>query len=565
MADFQLNIIGTLGLLLGVCLAAGVFADLLHLPKVTAYLLVGLLVGPSLLDWVPHDHVPDLGPLLKLAMALVLFNLGCDFTFSKVRRIAKHCLAISAAEILATFAVVTVGLMLFGASPSMSILLGALAVATAPATTILVLKEFRSEGPVTDSTAFLVAMNNLACILMFEFGFLAVQMFRGDGETSFVFEASSVLRDVLGSVILGVIGGLTISYGCGFLNTKRWLVLLVATVTFLLGVDESLNVPYMLTFLVMGVTVANTSDTKSQIVDELNHISGLLAVLFFAVHGTELDASAFLAAGILGGVYIVLRMVGKYFGVFFAAKWTRQSAEVRNWLGGCLFAQAGAAIALSTIAVQRDPKLGEPIQVIILGSVVLFEIIGPLFIRKSLIETGEVPLAQAIHHSTRTPKEQIRAVGDRFRSAIRSADPSRDVAGSLPSRVKVSDLIRKTKGIHQSASFDDVIDHIEHSHDNTYPVIDDKQQVVGLIRYPLLSDVMFDHHASSLVRAEDLISESDARLYPDDPASRAFELFQDETDDCIPVVTRSNPMELLGVVRRSDVMHALITHRRKQR
>lgn len=567
MVDFQLNIIGTLGLLLGACLAAGVFADLLHLPKVTAYLLVGLLVGPSLLDWVPHEHVPDLEPLLKLAMALVLFNLGCDFTFSKVRRIAKHCLAISAVEILATFGLVTFGLLAFGASPSMAILLGCLAVATAPATTILVLKEFRSEGPITESTGFLVALNNLACILMFEFGFLIVQMFRGDSETSFVFEVSAVLRDVLGSVVLGVIGGLTISYGCGFLNTKRWLVLLVATVTFLLGVDESLNVPYMLTFLVMGVTVANTSDYKSQIVDELNHISGLLAVLFFAVHGTELDAKAFLSAGVLGGVYIVFRMLGKYAGVYFAAKWTRQSAEVRNWLGGCLFAQAGAAIALSTIAVQRDPELGGPIQAIILGSVVLFEIIGPLFIRKSLIETGEVPLAQAIRHNNRTPLEQVRALGDRFRSAVQTRDTnsSPDLAEALGSRVKISDLIRKTKGIHQSANFDDVIDHIEHSHDNTYPVVDDKMGVVGVIRYPLLSDVMFDHSASSLVRAEDLVSESDTVLHPDDPVSRAFEIFQAETDDCIPVVTRAQPMELLGVVRRSDLMHALITQRRKQK
>jgi hypothetical protein len=407
----------------------------------------------------------------------------------------------------------------------------------------------------------LVALNNLACILMFEFGFLIVQTVQGKSETSFAFEASLVLRDVLGSVVLGVIGGLTISYGCGFLNTKRWLVLLVATVTFLLGVDESLNVPYMLTFLVMGVTVANTSDYKSQIVDELNHISGLLAVLFFAVHGTELDAKAFVAAGVLGAIYIVLRMIGKYAGVYFAAKWTRQSAEVRNWLGGCLFAQAGAAIALSTIAVERDPELGTPILAIILGSVVLFEIIGPLFIRKSLIETGEVPLAQAIHHHTKTPLQQVRAVGDRFRSAVRTPDTT----GSAVSRVKVSDLIRKTKGIHQSAKFDDVIDHIEHSVDNTYPVVDDKMGVVGVIRYPLLSDVMFDHSASSLVRAEDLISQSDTVLHPDDPASRAFEMFQAETDDCIPVVTRSESMELLGVVRRSDVMHALITQRRKQK
>lgn len=566
MGDFHLHITSTLGLLLGVCLAAGVFADLLHLPKVTAYLLVGLLVGPSVLDWIPVEHVEDLEPLLKLAMAVVLFNLGCEFTFKKFRRISGRCLVLSASEIVLTFVAVTLGLLLFGAPVSMAVLLGALAVATAPATTILVLKEFRSEGPVTESTGFLVAINNFACIVLFEFGFLAVQLIQGSLETNLSTQLGALFLDIFGSIALGIAGGLVVSYGCGFLSMKRWLVLLVAAVTFLLGVDESLNVPYMLTFFVMGVTLANTSDYTSKITDELDHLSGLLAVLFFAVHGTELNVQSFLAAGLLGTVYIAMRMLGKYYGVYLAAKATKQPSEVRQWLGSCLFAQAGAAIALSTIAIQRDPAIGQPISVIILGSVVVFEIIGPLFIRKSLIETGEVPLAQAIHHSSRTPMEQLRSVGDKFQTAImqstsRGGVTSNEIAG----KVKVSDLIRKTKGIPQSASFDEVIDHIEHSHDNTYPVVDDRMTVVGVIRYPLLSDVMFDQSASQLVRAEDLVSETTTLLHPDDPASRAFELFQGETDDCIPVVTVDAPAELLGVVRRSDVMHALITQRRKSK
>ncbi|MDG2221003.1 MAG: cation:proton antiporter [Rubripirellula sp.] len=561
MTDFDLHIAGTLGLLLGVCLAAGLFADLLYLPKVTAYLLVGLLVGPHALNLLPEEHLSSFEPLLKLAMALVLFNLGCEFTFVKFRRVAAHCLILSAGEILITFTLVTVSLVIFGCSGNMALLLGCLAVATAPATTILVLKEFRSEGPVTVSTGFLVAMNNFACIVMFEFGFLAIQFFQGRLEGGLGSQVVQVSWKISGSLLLGIVGGLVISYGCGFLNPKRWLVLLVAAGTFLLGINESLQIPYMLTFFMMGVTVANTSDFKPKIVDELNHLTALLAVLFFAVHGTELDMRAFLAAGLLGAVYIASRITGKWLGVYMAARATRQPLEVRDWLGSCLLAQAGAAIALSTIAVQRDPNLGRPVQDIILGSVVLFEIIGPLLIRKSLLEAGELPFGQAVHHSTLTPLEQVQRVVDRFRAALRGAT----VPPNAENGVYVSNLVRKTQGIHQSAKFDDVVDHIEHSHDNTYPVIDDRQQVVGVIRYPLLSDVMFDHSASQLVRAEDLISAANVLLHPDEPASRAFELFQAETDDCIPVVTREEPQELLGVVRRSDVLHALITQRRRKK
>ena len=118
-------------------------------------------------------------------------------------------------------------------------------------------------------------------------------------------ELGILLQNIAGSMALGVAGGLLVSYGCGLLNMKRWLVLLVATTTFLLGVCESFDIPYMLTFLVMGVTVANTSDVKTKIVDELDHLSGLLAVLFFAAHGSELDVNAFLAAGTIGAIYII--------------------------------------------------------------------------------------------------------------------------------------------------------------------------------------------------------------------------------------------------------------------
>ncbi len=558
---FDLHIASTLGLLLGVCLFAGVFADVLHLPKVTAYLLVGLLVGPSVLDWIPEGHPKLFEPVLKLAMAVVLFNLGCEFTFHKVRRIAARCLVLSASEIVFTCGCVTLGLLAFGYSGSVAILLGCLAVATAPATTILVLKEYRSEGPVTDSTGFLVAVNNFVSILLFEFAFLAIHLIQGKLNVSLTHELSLLLQDIAGSVALGVAGGLVVSYGCGLLMMKRWLVLLVATTTFLLGVCESVDVPYMVTFLVMGVTVANTSDMKAKIVDELDHLSGLLAVLFFAVHGTELDVQAFFAAGTIGAIYILCRLVGKWFGVYFSARLTRQPLEIRHWLGSCLFAQAGAAIALSTIAVQRDPVLGKPIQDIILGSVVLFEIVGPLFIRQSLLRTGEVPLAQAIRHTSRTPLGQLRALADRFMAAIGRGDGVMQTTN----QTLVRDLLRKNKGIHQSANLDAVIAHIEHSHDNTYPVVNERLKVVGVIRYPLLSDVMFDNTATQLVRAEDLATHCDAFLHPDDPISRAVEIFQGETDDCVPVVRNDDSSELLGVVRRSDVMHALITQRRKKK
>ncbi|MEZ6053273.1 MAG: CBS domain-containing protein [Planctomycetaceae bacterium] len=307
------------------------------------------------------------------------------------------------------------------------------------------------------------------------------------------------------------------------------------------------------------MTVANTSERTEKIVEELDHLSGLLAVLFFAVHGTELDIHALGEIGKIGAIYIVCRFAGKWLGIYGASRLTRQPIEIRHWLGSCLFAQAGAAIALSTIAMNRDPELGKPIHDIILGSVVVFEIIGPLFIRQSLLRTGEVPLAQAIRHSSSSHLDQFRSLTDRFWTALGFSSSTTSASSS----VKVSDLLRKSNGIHQSADLDSVISYIENSRDNTYPVVDSKKRVVGVIRYPLLSNVMFDQSVTKLVCAEDIATAVEAVLSPEAPLTRAFELFQTVTDDCIPVVTPDGPQELLGVVRRSDVMHALITQHRK--
>lgn len=562
MEELNLHVASTFGLLLGVSLLAGLAAELIHIPKVTAYLLIGLVMGPSFLDLVPHKQVEAFEPMLKLAMALVLFNLGCQFSFKRLKRIARQCLVLSAGELLFTFGIVCLGLLAFRAPLDQSILLGCLALATAPATTVLVLKEFRSQGPVTESAGFLLAVNNLASIVAFELAFLAINLLQGNLEIPFSQGLLLLLRDILGSIAIGIVGGLAVSYSCGLMRQSRWLVLLVAVSTLIMGFCLTAGIPYLLVFLVLGVTLTNTSSLSDKIVDELNHLTGLLCVLFFAVHGAELDAQAFLAAGLIGFVYIVARVAGKCLGVYTAARATRQPLEVRYWLGPSLLAQAGAAIALSSIAVQRNPTLGKPIQDIILGSVVIFELIGPLMIRFSLIRAGEVPISNVIHHSSSTPWELIRDLWDRMRLSWR--DDAETPNRQLPA-LELAPFVRKVEPLLESASFDEVLAHIEHSHDNTYPVVNRDNEIVGLIRYPLLSNVMFDPSVTQLVKAEDLATPADQLLLPSDTVVHASEVFQAEVDDCLPVLVPDTNRQLLGVVRRTDIMHALIVMRRKAR
>lgn len=550
--DFQITI--SLGSLLAACLVASLIADRLRLPKVTAYLLVGLAIGPGSLNWIPHEHVEMLQPVTKLAMALVLFNLGCHFPLDYMRKLLRRITYLSLSEMGFTFALVGLGLLLF-VPWEVALLLAALALATAPATTVLVLKEASSEGQVTEYASALVALNNLFAIVAFEVIFLGIQLADGRLTAPLPAELLLLTRNIVGSTLLGVLTGLLVSFGCGLLNQNRWLVLLVATSTFMLGFCEMFNIPYMLTFLMTGLTVVNSSDLSAKIVAELEKLTGLLCVLFFAIHGTELDIRAFLAAGTIGAAYIICRSCGKYLGAYVGARAIGESHKVRVWLGPTLLAQAGAAIALCSIAVNRDPELGKSVQVVILGSVVFFEIVGPILIRQSVMRAGEVPLAQAIYHTTDTPVSQGAAIWNRLRISFGWHPVNRQSPGEL----LVSDLLRKNvAGIPETATFDQVIHYIEHSHDNTYPVVDKDSTLIGVIRYPSLSSALFDRNVGTLVRAEDLATPVNALLHPEDPASRALDLLNKDIDDCIPVVSREKPHTLLGVVRKNDIVNLLI-------
>ncbi|MCR9292094.1 MAG: cation:proton antiporter [bacterium] len=547
-----------IGILLLASLLAGILADWVRIPKVTAYLLAGMVVGPSLLNAISVEHMQRLEPLTQLAMALVLLELGCAFPLAQVRPILRHATALSAGELLTTFFMVALAVWLFGFGLSGAVLLGALALATAPATTVLVLKECNSEGPVTELAGVLVALNNIVAIIAFEILFLVARLVSAEFTDPIATQLSRLTLDIGGACLLGIAGGLVISFCTGLLSQRRWLVMVIAVAILMLGLCATWHLPYMLAFLIAGVVVVNTSESADQLLFEQEKIAGLLVVVFFAVHGGELQLSAFLAAGLIGLVYIVARSAGKVLGVRWAAMLHREGPSVRRYLGSCMLAQAGAAIALSSIAADRWPELGERLEVIILGSVVFFEIVGPMLIRWSVLQAGEVPLARAVFHSRETPSSQVAKMWMKATDALGwSNRKTIDIR-----QIKVVDIMRENvAGLLQTAGFDDVIEYIRRSHDNTYVVIDDEEHVVGLIRYDLLSDIFFDASVDELVCAEDLSTPAQVILHPQDEISKAIEVFRYTSDDILPVVSVEPKHRFLGVIRRSDVTALAIRFR----
>jgi CBS domain-containing protein len=519
---------------------------------------MGVILGPSVLHLVSTEHAEQLEPLTDLAIALVLFNLGCHFPLARVRRLMRFVPRLSMGELSLTFVLVTAGVWILGLSFPQAILLGALALATAPATTVLVLKEYESEGPVTECAYALVAVNNVVAIVLFEFLFLGIHALQGKLGDPLVSEMLFFAQGIGISLGLGILGGLAVSFCYGLVTENRRLVLLVAAIIMLLGVCHVTEVPYLLTFVAMGVTVANTTYHGRQLNAELDRITGLLCVVFFATHGAELDLAALQKAGVIGAGYIVLRSLGKYFGPMIPGPKGHEEPTVQRWLGLSLLSQAGVAITLSDIAAERDPSLGASLQTIVLGTVVFFEIIGPLLIRLSVTSSGEVPIAQAISHPTFDVFDQFRSVWNRILMAF-GYDPWKNRSAE---EITVNEMMRKKVGtVSQSSTFEEVIEAIEHSRDNTFPVTSSEGELVGVIRYRELSDVLFDPDLGSLVRATDLTTAAGRVLCPDDTIDRACAIFASRKDDCIPVVTRESPRIFLGLVRRRDILRMLLKGR----
>ncbi len=517
-------------------------------------------MGPSVLGLINEAELHHFTPIADLAMALVLFNLGCHFTIGRLTAIRSHIVPVAIGDVVCTSLCVALGLWGLGAGASAALMLGCLAMATAPATTVLVLKELRSEGPVTESTQALVTINNLTTIVVFELLLLLLASIGEEGSADVVTELMMFGWAFAGSLLLGLTMGLTLSLSAGFFSTRHWIAALLAAALLGLGVCQVFPMFYMLAFLVAGFAFANTAGNHEQELAESEKITSLLCVAFFAIHGAELRLDQFWQLGALGTAYILLRLAGKYVGIRLGARWSHESREMRDWLGAAMFSQAGAAITLAAAAVAHNRVAFEPVQTIILGSVIVFEILGPLLIRTAVLNSGEVPIAHVARRANLSLADQVRNMWWRLQSSI-GGDPQPEIAAA---EMTVAALARSgVAGIPQHAQFDEIIAHIEHSHDNTFPVVNKRNQVVGIIRYPMLSESLFAPGVSQLVRAEDIATPINRVAFPDEPASAIFEFFRASSDDCIPVIARDESRQMIGVVRRADLRTLLIRKRKK--
>ena len=308
-SDQAVNELTSIGLILLLALMAGHLVKVLRVPEVTGYILVGIALGPSVLGWLSQDNLIALGVLSEVALGLILFSVGSVFEFSLFRRIGRQVLLVTLVESTLAAVLVTAGALWLGQSWAVALLLGAIATATAPASTLMVIREVDSAGPLTDNLLGIIAVNNLLCISLF--GLVAAGIDLTTGLEGLTFSdmlyrsAFWFLWELVGSAALGYLVGLLVSaWSSHVKESGEMLILLAGAILFCVGVSRAVNLSPLVTSLAVGATMVNLADRSRRLFGALSNTDPPFYAIFFVIAGAELDVGRIPGDGCAGrGLY----------------------------------------------------------------------------------------------------------------------------------------------------------------------------------------------------------------------------------------------------------------------
>lgn len=389
-------------LAIAIVLAAGFLmtrlTKLLKLPNVTAYILAGILIGPFCLKAVPQNVIDGSAFVSDVALAFIAFSAGEFFRVSAFKGKGKELCVITLLEALAaSLAVFLLTYFILGLGLSFSLVLAALASATAPASTLMTIRQTKAKGDFVDTLVSVVALDDVVSLLAFS---VAISVAMADVAGSI--DSKTVLLPFAYNLLMIVLGG-AMGYVLKWLMAKRSvdnrLIVSIALLFALCGVGAALGVSPLLACMVMGAVYVNVSG-DDKLFKQLNYFSPPILLFFFVRSGmsfrldTLLDTSSRIAGIpllVIGVAYFLVRIVGKYVGAYVGCKICKKSSKTTNTLGLGLIPQAGVAIGLSELAARTiGGETGAVIQTIIMSSSILYELVGPAMAKLALTLSGSI-------------------------------------------------------------------------------------------------------------------------------------------------------------------------------
>lgn len=369
----------------------GRLAKFVRLPNVTGYLIAGLILGPSFLNLIPASMVNGFSVISDAALGFIAFSIGSEFNLAYFKKVGAAPVLIAICESLGAVILVTGALIACGFDTRLSILLGAIAAATAPAQTIMVINQYRAKGSLTSMLMSVVAIDDAVALIGFGFAATIVKMMNSQEDVNILL---SIVNPILEIVISFLIGGmLSIFMKIIFRWFKKPSNVLCITTGFILltyWLAELLHGSPLLACMALGGVLVNIHSNIEKTVKVNESFTPPIFMIFFVISGAGFKISALAGIGIIGLVYLIVRVAGKIGGAWLGGKLTKQEDKICKYLGPTLMPQAGVALGLIVVAGNIVPDYAEQIRVVILCSTFIYSIIGPVAAKIALQKSGEI-------------------------------------------------------------------------------------------------------------------------------------------------------------------------------
>jgi len=362
----------------------------LRLPNVTGYIIVGILIGPYILNLIPQTIIDGMDFVTDVALAFIAFGVGRYLKLSTIRESSTQVLIMPlGVSLLAAAIVIVVMIFVFKLPVPFALLLGAIGSATAPASTIMTIRQYKAKGNFVNMLLQVVVLDDAVALLAFSICAAVAQAL--DSSSGAKVGIMVLLLPIflnIAAVGLGILAGFLLKRIIDFLNTRgskdNRLIVGLAMILSITGLCSAFDISPLLSCMAMGTTYVNISDNR-RLFKQINNFAAPVLTLFFVLSGMRLSMPALFEAGIIGVGYFIVRIIGKYSGAFIGAELGKASPEIRKYFGLALIPQAGVSIGLAFLG-QRilPPDMGAMLSTIILSSSVLYEMIGPVSAKLAL-------------------------------------------------------------------------------------------------------------------------------------------------------------------------------------
>ncbi|MBQ9940880.1 MAG: cation:proton antiporter [Clostridia bacterium] len=364
---------------------------LLKMPNVTGYILCGIVIGPYVTGVISQSVVESMEFVTDIALAFIAFGVGRYMKLSNFKANFGKTAVITLFETLITMTVITlIMIYVFKLDVPFSLLIGAIGGCTAPASTIMNIRQLKAKGDFVKTVVQVIAMDNLIAIIAFSITAAIVQASTSGG----TFDTEVVLVPLLLNMIgiaVGVAVGFLLSYLIKAIKAgDSILVVTVAIMMIIAYVCSIMDISPLLSSMAAGITYINVSGDK-KLYKLINQVAPPILMLFFVTSGMKLEITMLSSAGLIGLVYFAVRIIVKYISAYFGSTVTRSTMVVRRYLGLALIPQAGVSIGLCALATRMLPEqMGSLLSAVILSSAILYEIVGPVLSKASFYLSGSV-------------------------------------------------------------------------------------------------------------------------------------------------------------------------------